>query len=142
MTKSDLEQLTLLNSEISRDLERLQELYALLTGCTSSISGLPHIGLLRGSDRTDKFISMIDVLEQQIKERVLNSAALYVQIWAYINTIHDPLVRLIISLRYIDGLPWQQVANNIGGGITVSGVRMILDRYLAANTGQQQEVSP
>lgn len=32
MTKSDLEQLTLLNSEISRDLERLQELYALLTG--------------------------------------------------------------------------------------------------------------
>ncbi len=142
MTKSDLEQLTLLNSEISRDLERLQELYALLTGCTSSISGLPHIGLLRGSDRTDKFISMIDVLEQQIKERVLNSAALYVQIWAYINTIHDPLVRLIISLRYIDGLPWQQVANNIGGGISVSGVRMILDRYLAANTGQQQEVSP
>lgn len=142
MTKNDLEQLTLLNSEISRDLERLQELYALLTGCTSSISGLPHIGLLRGSDRTDKFISMIDVLEQQIKERVLNSAALYVQIWAYINTIHDPLVRLIISLRYIDGLPWQQVANNIGGGISVSGVRMILDRYLAANTGQQQEVSP
>lgn len=60
MTKSDLEQLTLLNSEISRDLERLQELYALLTGCTSSISGLPHIGLLRGSDRTDKFVSMID----------------------------------------------------------------------------------
>ena len=129
MTKSDLEQLTLLNSEISRDLERLQELYALLTGCTSSIS------LLRGSDRTDKFVSMIDVLEQQIKERVLDSAALYIQIWSYINTIHDPLVRQIIALRYIDGLPWQQVANNIGGGISVSGVRMILDRYLAANTG-------
>ena len=135
MTKSDLEQLTLLNSEISRDLERLQEFYALLTGCTSSISGLPHIGLLRGSDRTDKFVSMIDVLEQQIKERVLDSAALYIQIWSYINTIHDPLVRQIIALRYIDGLPWQQVANNIGGGISVSGVRMILDRYLAANTG-------
>lgn len=97
MTKSDLEQLTLLNSEISRDLERLQELYALLTGCTSSISGLPHIGLLRGSDRTDKFVSMIDVLEQQIKERVLDSAALYIQIWSYINTIHDPLVRQIIA---------------------------------------------
>ena len=97
MTKSDLEQLTLLNSEISRDLERLQELYALLTGCTSSIRGLPHIGLLRGSDRTDKFVSMIDVLEQQIKERVLDSAALYIQIWSYINTIHDPLVRQIIS---------------------------------------------
>ena len=59
MTNSDLEQLTLLNSEISRDLERLQELYALLTGCTSSISGLPHIGLLRGSDRTDKFVSIV-----------------------------------------------------------------------------------
>ena len=91
--------------------------------------------MLRGSDRTDKFVSKIDVLEQQIKERVLDSAALYIQIWSYINTIHDPLVRQIIALRYIDGLPWQQVANNIGGGISVSGVRMILDRYLAANTG-------
>ena len=55
---------------------------------------------------------MIDVLEQQIKERVLDSAALYIQIWSYINTIHDPLVRQIIALRYIDGLPWRQVANN------------------------------
>ena len=134
MTKSDLEQLTLLNSEISRDLERLQELYALLTGCTSSISGL-HIGLLRGSDRTDKFVSMIDVLEQQIKERVLDSAALYIQIWSYINTIHDPLVRQIIALRYIDGLPWQQVANNIGGGISADHARILLNRYLAANEG-------
>ena len=131
MTKSDLEQLTLLNSEISRDLERLQELYALLTGCTSSISGLPHIG----SDRTDKFVSMIDVLEQQIKERVLDSAALYIQIWSYINTIHDPLVRQIIALRYIDGLPWQQVANNIGGGISADHARILLNRYLAANAG-------
>ena len=135
MTKSDLEQLTLLNSEISRDLERLQELYALLTGCTSSISGLPPIGLLRGSDRTDKFVSMIDVLEQQIKERVLDSAALYIQIWSYINTIHDPLVRQIIALRYIDGLPWQQVANNIGGGISADHARILLNRYLAANAG-------
>ena len=135
MTKSDLEQLTLLNSEISRDLERLQELYALLTGCTSFISGLPHIGLLRGSDRTDKFVSMIDVLEQQIKERVLDSAALYIQIWSYINTIHDPLVRQIIALRYIDGLPWQQVANNIGGGISADHARILLNRYLAANAG-------
>ena len=135
MTKSDLEQLTLLNSEISRDLERLQELYALLTGCTSSISGLPLIGLLRGSDRTDKFVSMIDVLEQQIKERVLDSAALYIQIWSYINTIHDPLVRQIIALRYIDGLPWQQVANNIGGGISADHARILLNRYLAANEG-------
>lgn len=135
MTKSDLEQLTLLNTEISRDLERLQELYALLTGSTSSISGLPHIGLLRNSDKIGNFVSMIEVLEQEIRERVLESATRYIQIWSYINAVHDPLVRQIIALRYIDGLPWQQVANNIGGGISVSGVRMILDRYLAANAG-------
>ena len=135
MTKSDLEQLTLLNTEISRDLERLQELYALLTGSTSSISGLPHIGLLSNSDKIGNFVSMIEVLEQEIRERVLESATRYIQIWSYINAVHDPLVRQIIALRYIDGLPWQQVANNIGGGISVSGVRMILDRYLAANAG-------
>lgn len=135
MTKSDLEQLTLLNSEISRDLDVCKSCMHFLPAAHRP-SGVYLISVCwRGSDRTDKFVSMIDVLEQQIKERVLDSAALYIQIWSYINTIHDPLVRQIIALRYIDGLPWQQVANNIGGGISVSGVRMILDRYLAANTG-------
>ena len=66
---------------------------------------------------------------------VLDSAALYIQIWSYINTIHDPLVRQIIALRYIDGLPWQQVANNIGGGISADHARILLNRYLAANAG-------
>lgn len=133
MTKSDLEQLTLLNAEIARDLERLQELHALLTGSTSSISGLPHIGLLRTNDKIGDFVSMIEVLKQEIRERVLESATRYVQIWAYINAVHDPLVRQIIALRYIDGLPWQQVANKIGGGLSADHARIILDRYLAAN---------
>lgn len=104
MTKRELEQLTLLNKEIGRDLERLYELHAVLTGCASSISGLPHIGVLRDRDRTGQFVSTIELLQDTIVERVLDSVTLYIQINAFINSIDDPMIRQIIALRYLDGL--------------------------------------
>lgn len=131
MTKRELEQLTLLNKEIGRDLERLHELHAVLTGCASSISGLPHIGVLRDRDRTGQFVSTIELLQDTIVERVLDSVTLYIQINAFINSIDDPMIRQIIALRYLDGLSWRQVSQKIGSGISVSGVRMLLTRYLA-----------
>lgn len=133
MTKKQLGQLTLLNAEISRDLDRLRELKATLAGCTSSISGLPHLGLLLRYDRTGDYMSIISELERQIVERILESATLYIEISAYINTIDDPMIRQIVALRYLDNLPWREVAKRVGGGISISGVRVMLDRYLAAN---------
>ena len=134
MTKKQLGQLTLLNAEISRDLDRLHELKSTLAGCTSSISGLPHLGLLPQFDRTGEFMSIIAEVERQIIGRILESAALYIEISAYINTIDDPLIRQIVALRYLDNLPWREVAKSVGSGISVSGVRVMLDRYLAAAT--------
>ena len=64
-------------------------------------------------------------------ERVLDSVTLYIQINAFINSIDDPMIRQIIALRYLDGLSWRQVSQKIGSGISVSGVRMMLTRYLA-----------
>lgn len=52
------------------------------------------------------------------------------EIEEYISTIPDSLIRQILSLRYINGLSWKQVAAHIGGGNTADSVRMIHNRFL------------
>lgn len=96
--------------------------------------GLPHIGTLQ--DRTGLYVSLIDELREQIVERVCESVALYVEISAFAQTVTDPVVREIITLRYLDNLSWRDIAQQLGGGNTPDSVRMLLNRYLARNPGQ------
>ena len=134
MTKKELEQLRGINLSLERDIERLEELQSALCGSTSPISGLPHIGTLQ--DRTGLYVSLIDELREQIVERVCESVALYVEISAFAQTVTDPVVREIITLRYLDNLSWRDIAQQLGGGNTPDSVRMLLNRYLARNPGQ------
>lgn len=48
----------------------------------------------------------------------------------FINTIDDSQMRMIFSLRYINGLNWLQIAFSIGGGNTADSVRKAHDRFL------------
>lgn len=134
MTKKELEQLRGINLSLERDIERLEELQSALCGSTSSISGLPHVSALQ--DRTGLYVSLIDELREQIVERVCESVALYVEISAFAQTVTDPVVREIITLRYLDNLSWRDIAQQLGGGNTPDSVRMLLNRYLARNPGQ------
>ena len=42
-------------------------------------------------------------------------------------------MRLILSLRYINGLGWYQVAASIGGDNTDKSVQMLVNRFLKEN---------
>ena len=55
------------------------------------------------------------------------------EIEEYINTIDDSLTRQILSLRYVNGLTWEQVAASIGGGNTADSVRKVAERFLMEN---------
>ena len=134
MTKKELEQLRGINLSLERDIERLEELQSALCVSTSSISGLPHISALQ--DRTGLYVSLIDELREQIVERVCESVALYVEISDFAQIVTDPVVREIITLRYLDNLSWRDIAQQLGGGNTPDSVRMLLNRYLARNPGQ------
>lgn len=131
MTKDELERLSVLNIELKRDLERLCELRSIVSGRTSSLSGLPHIGMLR--DNTGLYLSMIDELKQIIMERVLESILEYAKPNAFVNNIGDPLLRQIILYRYVDGLQWRQIAARIGGRNTEDSVRNCVNRYLTSH---------
>lgn len=136
MTKADLEHLWHLNRAIARDLERLHELQSALSGRTSSISGLPHTGILK--DNTGLYVAIIDELKQAIMERVLDSILEYAKLNAFINDITDPLLRQILLYRYVDNLQWPQIAARIGGDNTAGSVRKIVDRYLNSLAAKTQ----
>ena len=48
----------------------------------------------------------------------------------FINGIEDAHIRSIVTMRYVDGLKWRQIAKNVGGGNTEDSVRKTVERFL------------
>ena len=127
MTQKELSQLYWLNKEIARDKERLAELEAAATNTAVKISGLPHVSGI--SSKTAIAAEIADI-RAVIEAKTTMSVVEYNRINRYIAGVDDSLIRQILSLRYISGLSWRQVAAAIGGGNTEDSVRMAHNRYL------------
>ncbi len=128
MTKQELSQLYWLNREIEEDKRRLAELEAASMGCTSKIAGLPHVG--GNGDKVGDLAVLIAEQRDLIQAKVKQSLIEYNRLNRYIESIPDAQIRQILSLRYVNGFSWQQVAASIGGGNTKDSVRKIHDRFL------------
>ena len=112
MNKRELSQLYYLNREIEEQQRRLQELEALATSCTSHITGMPKAqGVV---DRLAGYVAEIADLRSLIDLNIKKCFFELNRLNRYINTIDDSQMRLILSLRYINGLSWQQIAFSIG----------------------------
>lgn len=127
MTKKELSQLYWLNREIEEEKRKLAELTAAASGGVQNITGLPHVG---GGDKTGNLAILIaeqrDLIELKVKQSVIE----YNRLNRYIASVEDAQMRMILSLRYVNGLSWQQVADGIGGNNTADGVRKSHDRFL------------
>lgn len=64
---------------------------------------------------------------QKLEERITEDL---IAIEYFIASIQDSHIRRIISLRAIDGMTWNEVADHMGGGNTEDSVRMAYNRYL------------
>ena len=72
-------------------------------------------------------------LQRQLQNRLNELINLVEKTNTYISNIDDSLIRQIISLRYVNGLTWDQVAAHIGGNNTADSVRMMHDRFLKSS---------
>lgn len=127
MTKSELSQLYYLNREIEREKRRLVELKAAAISVAAKITGLPHVGGI--SDKTAIAAEIADC-EAVIDAKIKLSVVEYNRLNRYIATVDDSLTRQILTLRFVEGMPWTQVARSIGGGNTADGVRKSCDRFI------------
>lgn len=131
MTKKELSQLYYLNKEIKDLRSRILELECAATGSSTGITGMPRSYDLANKvcRYTVEISELKDLLENQLRKCIYELKRLN----EFIETIEDSQVRIILSLRYIKGLTWRQVALNIGGGNTEDGVKKIAYRYIMRN---------
>lgn len=128
MTLKELSQLYYLNREIEMDKRRLQELEVKAVSCSANLSGMPRSPGV--SDRVGRYAADIVDLKGIIEAKLQQCIYERNRLERYISSIDDSLLRQIFTYRFIDGLPWEQVAACVGGGNTVAGVKMLCYRHL------------
>lgn len=131
MTKKEMSQLYYLNREIEEQQRRLQELEELATSCTAKITGMPKVSW--NSDKIAKYTAEIADLKALLDLNLKKCFYEFNRLNRYIETVEDSQMRMILALRYINGLSWRQIAFSIGGGNTEDGVRKAHDRFLKKN---------
>lgn len=128
MTIKELSKLYWLNREIERDKARLEELYTKAISSSQTITGMPHVPGI--TDKVGRYSGEIADLRGIIEANIQRCFYELNRLNRYIDNVDDPQMRMILSLRFVNGLPWQQVAASIGGSNTADSVRMMCKRFL------------
>lgn len=131
MNKKELSQLYYLNREIEEQQRRVEELENIATSCTSHITGMPRI--MGISDKIIKCVAEMADLKGLLDLNLKKCFYELNRLNRYIESVDESHMRMILSLRYINALSWEQIACSIGGGNTEDSVRKAHDRFLYKN---------
>jgi len=165
MTVKELSQLYHLNREVEMDQKRLADLdseiqrdesrLAVLEAKSTSVSSPAYDGMPKspsgGNQIECSVAELVDLRDLIARKKALRSECAMTihakqilclternRLERYIANVPDSLTRQIMTLRFINGLGWWQVAYSIGGNNTGDSVRMNVKRYLEnENTADQ-----
>ncbi len=128
MTLQELSQLYYLNREIEMDQRRLWALEARVRPGAQALTGMP-----RGNSVSDivgdcaaAIADLRGIIEAKQQQCIFERNRLE----RYISSIPDSLLRQIFTYRFVNGLPWGQVAACVGGGNSAESVRQAAHRYI------------
>lgn len=128
MTLKELSQLYYLNREIEMDKRRLAELEVKALLGAQVITGMPHAQGV--ADKVGMYAAEIADLRGIIEAKHQQCLYERSRLERYISDIDDSLTRQVFTYRFVNGLPWEQVAACVGGGNSAGSVRMMCYRYL------------
>lgn len=131
MTLKDLSQLYYLTREIEMDKQRLKALESRAVDCSAGLSSTP--GRSGPSDIVGFCAADIADLRGIIEAKQQQCLYERNRLERYISSIDNSMIRQIFTCRFIDRLPWEQVAACVGGSNTGDGCRMVVKRYLQKN---------
>lgn len=131
MTLKELSQLYYLNREIEDLKNKIAELEAKATDTSVKITGMP-----RGSGTGDKIGRAVEELcyyKSKLINRFAQCRIELIRLNDYISACPDSLTRQILTYRFVNGLPWNQVAAHIGYPATEWSVKDAAYRYIRKN---------
>ena len=136
MTREEVSQIYYLNKEIKKLQRKLKELRG--SGLQSpKIDGMPKAPGRTGSPTESKGVAEAD-LELQIESLLHEVKRKQREIFEYIGSVEDSMIRMIIIFRCVDLCTWEQVAENIGGPMTADSARMAFNRFFEAEKSKKE----
>ena len=128
MTKKELSQLYYLKKEIKEQQKRIKELEAAAISCSGNINGLPS--WTEVSDKTGNYAAQIADLKSLLDLNLKKCFYELNRLNRYIQSVEDSQMRMILTLRYVNGLTWRQIAKSMGVAGDGSTERKKLNRFL------------
>jgi hypothetical protein len=129
MTLKELSQLYYLNREIETDKKRLAALRRRAQSPSSpELTGMPYNG--SPSNQLEKSCAEIIDLEAVIKNKIAECRRERNRLEKYITVIPDSLTRQVFTLRFIEGLSWDECEARLGSGNSWKNLSNICYRYI------------
>ena len=136
MTREEVSQIYYLNREIRKLRRNLEELRC--SGLQSpKIDGMPRAPGRTGSPTERQGVAEADI-EIQIERLLAAAKRKQREIFEYIGSVDDSMIRMIIIFRCVDLCTWEQVAENIGGPMTADSARMAFNRHFEAEKSRKK----
>jgi hypothetical protein len=112
MKKHELSQLFYLKKETEHLKMRISELECAATSQTPRIMGMPRAPGF--PNKVGKYASEIAELKSLLDINLKRCFRELIKLNSFIESIESSQMRLIMNLRYINGLTWQEVASRMG----------------------------
>lgn len=133
MTKKRLEQYSSIKAEVAELKAKIKareksQLTDTVTGSSPEYPFTKHTVTIKGVDYGS------DLLTQRLKEKeyLLDEECAYIEKW--LDTVEDSLIRLIVRMKYIEGMSWPQVSYKLAHDHKLDyapdALRMRAERYM------------
>ena len=131
MTKKELSQLYKLSGKIRILQNQLEKVIADAEKTTAILSDMPQASGTR--DRVGEITAIIIDIKTEIQDRIDKYWRQYNVLLNYIKSVSDPIVRQALTLKYVEGMKWEEVVKKIGGKNTSESIKKMVYRYLKRN---------
>lgn len=129
MTRQDLEKHLKMRRQLMECRDILQNLKRSVGPGTQALTGMPHAPGVK--DKVGDLATEIAYMERRVAALQAKVDDQAVEVRNFIAGVQDDQMKIILSLRYIRGLTWIEVALVLGGRNTGSGVRSTVWRFFS-----------
>ena len=129
MTRQDLEKHLKMRRQLMECRDILQNLKRSVGPGTQALTGMPHAPGVK--DKVGDLATEIAYMERRLAALQAKVDDQAVEVRNFIAGVQDDQMKIILSLRYIRGLTWIEVALVLGGRNTGSGVRSAVWRFFS-----------
>lgn len=130
MTRQDLEKHLKMRRQLMECRDILQNLKRSVGPGTQALTGMPHAPGVK--DKVGDLATEITYMERRVAALQAKVDEQAQAVRQFIAGVQDDHLKIILSLRYIRGLTWIEVALVLGGRNTGSGVKSAVRRFFEA----------